>query len=332
MDNTLKELINAAHCHPSADNSQPFSYRIHENGFSAFYDAERVSDLTFEPENPAIQIALGALVWNVEQRAAEIGVNVSCSITGSPLEAIFTVEGVSNTDLSTPSIVYKRCTNRASFQSPNMDELRQLEELFADKGGVIVSGDSKASWVKLTQQASSIRFQVKEIHELLSKALTFAADSEKGLTPKSLGLPAGSGPMVRWISDWKNLSRMNRIGAYKLLAKEEVKLLAKPSVLGILYTTDEDYVEAGKKLCELWSSINALGLSVHPYYVITDITYRYNKGTLPDQFDVAAKEVQKAYQGLLTPRAVPIIMLRIGKAKKQLERSRRYPIEKLIRL
>jgi hypothetical protein len=330
MDNIVKELINAAHYHPSADNSQPLSYRITQQGFVAYYDEKRVSGLTFEATNPAIRIAIGAMIWNVEQRGQEIGVDVEYSLNDDLTEVSFTVEGEPKNALNSESLVYQRCSNRAPFLPIDQATLIELEDLFAEEPALLVSDDQKQSWIDLTQTASSIRFQVREIHELLSKAITYDSNPESGLSLASLGLPCGAKPMVRWISDWKNLSRMNRIGAYKLLASEEVKLLKKAGVIGVVYTEDDNYIEAGKATGRLWSRINQLGLSVHPYYVITDITHRYREQTLPKDFTDEARKVLASYHKWVGPNYNPVIMFRIGNAKKVLPRSGRYPVEELI--
>ncbi len=49
-----------------------------------------------------------------------------------------------------------------------------------------------------------------------------------GLDMNSLGLPPGGRALMNFISDWPRMRALNRIGAYKLLARSEVGLLSAP--------------------------------------------------------------------------------------------------------
>ena len=332
---------------PSADNSQPWGFRCSDNEITVEYATARLAGETFGPAEPASLIALGGVLENMLQAAAFVGIGASWRLgredgpVGNPSLTVTLGQGFDQPDPS-PSIfshpLFGRHTNRFPYQSrPIPPEAASDVQKPKEGSTQIIRFDAPTdihALASIARQASEVRFQTQEIHEWLARSLRFTkkeASRGDGLDLATLPLPPGGGLLMRLIMDWKWMKRLNRLGAYKLLAAMDVKLLEKaPAVIALVGgASHEEAVEAGRLLTRTWIELNTKGIAVHPYYVVSDQLQRRLDGKVPNhlisQADAIAERTATLFN--LSGNQRLHMLLRIGYPTKDPIRSKRLPFE-----
>jgi hypothetical protein len=334
-------LINAGRQAPSADNYQPWRFRVLENTISVEYDIDRLDGTTFGPCEPATLLSMGGVLENMLQACGVLGLEVACSREGGSsayftLAVTFPDETVSLASFTNHPL-FKRHTNRFPYRpdpipAEIIQEVTGLREGTAQVKILDTPEEVKATAI-LTRQASEVRFQIQEVHEWLARSLRFTKeDAEKGdgLDIATIPLPPGGRAFMRFIMDWKWMSRLNRLGVYKLMALLDAKLLEEaPTVIALVGgSTREEIIDAGRLLARVWIDLNSKGIAVQPYYVISDQWQRRLEGKIPpplrDRVDIVAEKVSDLL-GLAQDQRLHML-LRIGYPTKNPVRSKRLPL------
>jgi hypothetical protein len=297
---TIKRLVQGGMKAPSADNSQPWRFEWDGNSLSVIYDVNRVQGQTFSANSPATLLSLGATIENIIELSSYYGVEAdlfcpieSLSTTYSGAKICFqSVNNLESTMSPTAHPTSKRHTNRFAYHKtalpqPAIDHTAILTENSAR----LVIIDQKPAIHEialLIKIASEIRFQTQEVHEWLGKCLRFTKEHVKkadGLDVCTLDLPPGGSAFLKFISNWKRMKLLNRIGAYKLLAKiDSAPIKAAPAIVAIIApTTPQGAIDAGRLLCRSWTYLNTQGIAVHPYYVVADQLARLKDKTVPEE-------------------------------------------------
>ena len=238
--------------------------------------------------------------------------------------------------------VFARHTNRFAFHSRAIDSetLRSISSLQEAPArlNVISDPDQIRKISKLVTAASEIRFQIKEVHLWLIDSLRFSEDEVAkgdGLDINTLLLPPGGKIFLRLLSDWEHMKTLNRFGAYKLLAREEAKLISKaPALVAVTAPGNTAGLFAsGQLMARTWTSLNAKKVAVHPYFVIPDQLNRLQGGVIPPKLVEKAKLLQKGCQQVFGYNEGESLhmLLRVGYPKLDPQRSRRLPLEVLIK-
>jgi len=330
---------------PSADNSQPCHVDWHGSKLLLRYDAERVSDYTFPAQSQATLLSVGAAIENISQ---------CCEMDEADLEVSYFPDGVTadvfaevsfsgdnllaRADLKHP--LFLRHTNRFAYKKTPIPRLLidQVERFRVGNASIRVLEEKGlvASVASQVQAASEIRFQTREVHEWLGRSLRFTpeqVDSGDGLDVATLDLPPAGGVLLRFISDWARMRKLNRVGIYKMLAAIDAAPVKKaPAVLAITAPdTQAGALEAGQLLCRAWIYLNAQGIACHPYYVISDQLERLKQGSVPESLVVQAEGMRKNCRQLLdlNDGETLMMLLRIGYPVRNAPRSQRLPLEQV---
>ena len=185
----------------------------------------------------------------------------------------------------------------------------------------------------MTELASRVRFQTQEIHEWLGDALRFTpAEVARGdgLDVAALEVPPGGKTLLRIIKDWRRLALLNKIGAYKLLARIEAAEIRKAPAMLLITGADDapGALAAGRLLERAWLMLAGAGVAAHPYYVVPDQLQRARLGSVPPSLTETVSQVSAAAAGLLdSPERTLHMVLRLGYPKCTVVRSRRLPLE-----
>lgn len=332
-----RSIIEAVRASPSADNSQPWQLTENESGLSLSYADRAADNSAFEPGDHGTLIAMGALVENIAQATSE---NFTAKILASskadePI-ALFEL-GVANR--SRCERVLDRHTNRFPFAAKPVDPsiLRRLAGSRENTARIVSlnPGQRFSVLVRLARRCAEARFLSRELHEWLINSLRFTPEQVArgdGLDVATLHLPPLGRHFLKFISPWHRMETLNRLGAYKFMAASEVVLLrAAPALVCIVGPSDRRAVlDAGRLMERSWIELNALGIAVHPYYVITDQLVRLRDGKLPTSQQASIRAVEEELRQLLelAPGEMLHMMLRIGYPKvAHPPRSQRLPLE-----
>jgi hypothetical protein len=343
----VKFLVKAALQAPSADNSQPWHFTWDGSYLGFCYDVNRVSGLTFQADDPATLLSVGAAIENLSQAADYLGLRFEyLDMSDTDLNAgnYFRVQLKSDKIPELPDSVddiplFGRHTNRFSFNKQAIQKglftsITSGHELNAN-ARIITEPDKIKSIANLVRNASEIRFQTREVHEWLGKSLRFSTKevlSGDGLDVATLDLPPGGALFLKFISDWRRMNTLNRIGAFKVLSMIDSAPISKaPALVAITSPSGaNNVVDAGRLLTRIWTRLNAAGVAVHPYYVIPDQLQRLRQNRIPDhlitQAQILETEADRIFE--LNSDSMELrMLLRIGYPKKKPVRSRRLPLE-----
>jgi hypothetical protein len=195
------------------------------------------------------------------------------------------------------------------------------------------SPERRRAVASLIERASHIRFCTREVHEWLGKSLRFNAAAVArgdGLDVATLALPPGGKAFLKLIADWRRLSMLNRVGAYRLLAAIDAAPVRRGPGLMAIIADDSAHggIEAGRLMARLWTALNRQGVSVHPYYVVADQLARLRTGGVPAERVELAREVAAETCDVFGIRAKESLymILRVGYSKRPAARSLRLPL------
>jgi len=332
MDNKIiKYLADAGQRAPSADNSQPWAFALDEQNLRLNIDLEKIKPSCFEVNHPAILLALGAVIENIFQAAAWIGIEITydyCLDLQTGYCATFHVPENHHKlpDNAKDHPLFARCTNRLPFIKKLIPEniLNEIVGFSNSKNQILLfRGDEQINqWSEWVRTASEARFQTPDIHEWFGQSLKFTPEevsSNEGLDVNTLGLPAIGKIILKATQTWNRMRLLNKLGAYKLIAKlESENIKGSPALMGFIAPLDNDTgIEMGRLLERAWIKLNAEGLSVQPYFVISDQLYRLKQQKVAPELVNNLKELENQLQSSLkTQNEFLYILLRVGYCEK----------------
>ncbi len=331
----LMEAIRSA---PSADNSQPWCFdwdgtiltcRVRRRGgFPADYHATK--------------LALGAATENLVWSMQSLGLDAASWYLGTPKEDGIFAQGpvtgrINDIEPSNTPLWKLRHTNRLPYR-PEIDPAigPRLADCQVNNVGVrVITGSGirqAADWVK---QASEIRFQTPEVNKWFAASLRYGSSLEEmsdGLHVNTLALPPGGVALLKLMSDWGRMQWLNRMRAYKLFAVIEAANFQKtPLVIAIIGSSDKAAAfDAGRCLQQVWLRVTELGLSAHPYYVVSDLLSRLESGSVPAQCMTQALALQASIHAELDHDTTLHCLLRVGKPFGKTQVSGRMPLSSLM--
>lgn len=342
-------LSQAAQHTPSPDNSQPWHLDWEGDILTVSYDTSRVADKTFVADSHAIFLTMGALLENVIQAAKALNVGLTWSFPNKfdinqPIYFQATLDQTNSLIASKIDDIplFKRHTNRLPFQNKSLpsDFVSQLKNLTESSAKILVFENKKdiQQIAKQIRSASEVRFQTQEIHEWLAKSFRFdtkkADEYGEGLDVATIDLPLGGKLFLRLISNWKRMNWLNKIGTYKTMAFIDSQPVSQaPAIIAIAGSCNEfrDILAAGQLMNRAWMMLNANGIAVHPYYVITDQLQRKRANVVPShlvkQINSVSEDIQKLFK--LGNEETVHILFRVGYPKKTPVKSKRLPLKSL---
>lgn len=337
----VRYLVIAAQSAPSADNSQPFDFIWNGVDLSICFSRERAGSGLFGALAHATLVAFGAVVECIEQAAEAARLELVWQWL-DPAGGVYARVSVHNADtaglLPVDLPLFCRHTNRFSFSHSRIpaELLLQISCLNerAERVTVVESGEAQGDLVRCVRAAAESRFCNEDLHHWLMSSLRFSEDAISrgdGLDVTTLNLPPGGALFMRIISDWNRMKRLNRLGLYKLLALTETQLLRKsPAILCLVGNNNvRAAIDAGRLLARVWIKLNASGIAVHPYYVVTDQLLRLQTGDLPENMRGRIAGIRDRLPRIVGGGKEEFLhmLLRIGVPTKSVPRSKRLSLD-----
>jgi hypothetical protein len=187
-----------------------------------------------------------------------------------------------------------------------------------------------SQWTKWVCTASEVRFRTPDVHEWFGKTLKFTPEevaSCEGLDVSSLELPAIGNFLLKATQTWKQMQLWNKFYTYKALAKlESLNVNAAPALIGVIAPPGTPFaIESGRLMEKMWIKVNELGLSVQPYFVVSDQMYRLKKGMIPSGLEESIAYLDNEINSTLKLKnAFIYILFRVGYCDKTPKKSLRH--------
>ncbi|MBK1726602.1 hypothetical protein [Halorhodospira neutriphila] len=328
----VRALVEAGRAAPSADNSQPWAFE---------WDGQRLRVRAreaggFPPDAHATLLSVGAVLENLEQAAAALGVALTCEPGGEPgVHAQIPLDPAAAAGPLDPEApLFQRHTNRLPTR-PEVPDGAILEALEAGEPAsgpavrVITDPETLRGLAEAVALASAIRFRVPELHRALMGSLRLGeAEARRGdgLDVATLGLPPGGAALLRWLRPWPRMRRLNRLGLYRLLAWPDGRRIRSAPAVAVVSGGSGDPVAAGRLMERAWIRACQHGLAVHPYYAVTDQLQRLHRRQLPAPLEAPARRLEERVGQLALAGGVPDLLLRLGWPRREPVRSQRLPL------
>lgn len=331
---TLTELARAVQAAPSADNTQPWQLSVDDRELRIQY-APRAAGKTFSAEHHATKLAFAGAIENIFQAGEILGIHLDRVSNENPGLTRFWIadEPVLPRSLADTDPLMQRHTNRFAFKrervaDPIIEQIARLQEGAAYT--LIIAGrDQIAVFADAVNKASAVRFQSQEVHEILGRSLRFnprEVAHGDGLDLATMDLPPGGRFLLKWTRAWGTMQRLNRFGLYRVFAQAEAKPVRRATLLvGIAGGNAE---EAGRLMQRTWIRLNAQGIAVQPYYVISDQLNQLALGKLPPAHAAQMRGVASELQSFTRNQQLHML-LRCGYATRVPPRARRLPLDAL---
>ena len=273
-------LVAAGQYAASADNSQPWRFIRDGADLRLVYDAERVANRTFGPDDPATLLAMGGVIENLLQAADFLGIALRTDLEPHDFEggrcylriSLPGEGGISSSADAKTMPLRDRHTNRFSFKRQPIPAgvLSRVVDETEGAARVVVLDDRHIvrRMAVLVRRASEIRFQTREVHEWLGESLRFGTQevaSGDGLDVATLDLPPGGSLFLKFIRDWRRMAFLNRFGVYRLLSLVDSAPVGKaPALIAVISPEeDKDILSAGRLMTRVWTTLNGDGVAVH---------------------------------------------------------------------
>ena len=334
-------LIAAGNCAPSADNMQPWCFRREGADLVLAYDHRRFPDSMFPFDHQATLLSMGAVVENLSLAWTELGMQNSLEASvplSAPYDFLRMPLGPSPVQVThVRSPWQSRHTNRLPFRrsAPLALSDMQIEAAASDAVRVRVIQDRNEikQIARLVRSASEIRFRTREIHEWFSQSLRFTpaqVATGDGLDVATFDLPPGGRTFLKLItSSWRNMQRFNLAGGFRLMAAVEASSITRAgAILAICGPAGSaGAFAAGRRMQALWIKLNAAGLAVQPYYVISDQLTRLANGKTSAELSAETAALHRHAESLfhLEQSTTLHLLLRVGEPVKQPTRALRLP-------
>jgi len=284
----IMELIEAGIRAPSADNGQPWKFKLLKNGFELWLDHNHIG-LFFDINQVATQISCGALLENVMQLSSAYGLYVSIEwLKSSEFQvdnhlsqlATLTFKQVRPKDdhkiKQIKQKIYQRHTNRNLFKFKQKIPSLTLAELSSvvcnSPGYHLIQFDlpeERQKIINIITKADALRFNHPRVHHDFYQVLRFGDEANKtgdGLADTTLGIENFMIPLLKRLKPWPLTKFLNYFGLHRLMAQRSswLPLKSASSIVAITHSGPADYIESGRIMERFWIEANQKGLSVQP--------------------------------------------------------------------
>jgi len=335
---------------PSADNLQPWKFKLFNNQVDLFLDPERVKN--FCDEGLLVPyLSTGAVIENIRVATTQTGYELSTSylpIKTNPLwVASLRFSEVKKENHPHFENLSKRVTNRKFYKVSQKIDLfiySKLSNIVESKEGF------KLLWLKKDQPAYSklsrllgkadqLRFENERLHKELIETLRFnrqAAEKTKdGLDLRTFEAGPGGNLLFKLAQSWQRLKFLNAFGMSRLFNFYTWLQMYTSQAAGLIVAKSHEpvnYIVGGEVMEKTWHELTGFGLSIQPMEALPIFIINSNL-TGDHNFDPKQrKKIEELKQKFLplfgiTNQSGLIFLFRIGYAEPATTHSLRRPLE-----
>lgn len=343
-DEQLEFVLQSAILAPSADN-------LHRVRFKR--DGDALSILSSEQGLPRQDsyrlvldlLSLGAVVENVATAAGRFGFGTAASLLPEPssprlLTQIRFEQRDSDPDSTPlwPAIALRHSNRSLRFRGPALsgDERMRLAraiECFPDCSlDWLDQPERRRSVLDLMHRAESERFRNRLLHQEMFSSIRFEAgwrsSTTEGLPPGALGIEPPLQPFFRMLRHWPILRAANALGAHRMLGFRAAALPSRIApdlaLLAVKSLDNRSLFDAGRVLQRTWLGLTQMGRVAQPLpaaalYALPSASH----DGIPHHLQL---HLANRWRHEL-PDAIPVMVLRIGRARTPRVVAGRPPVD-----
>lgn len=278
----LEEILDKARFAPSADNLQPWLFKIHDNDVHLWLDNTHLNSYC-DAGFLAPYISAGAAIENIRVAATAHGYDLD--ICYFPMKdeprRVADIKFIQAQTAISPHVDYleKRHTNRNFYQKNSLIEQIVYQRLNAQ---IPAHEDFELKWkyqsdsdysqiAALIGDADQLRFEIQRLHRELMQVVRFSKtetdNSKDGLSLPSLEIKGPSAWIFKFIRSWENLKKLNRIGmsrSFNLYARKQIHSSAGTALLVSKDKSPEAFVRGGEIMQRIWHEAALNQLAMQP--------------------------------------------------------------------
>lgn len=355
MPRAIQEaMLQAAIAAPSPDNSQPWLFRITDEGLHVYLDHAR--SLPSDVMSMFDMTSIGAAVENAVIAASHLGYQPEVLWQGGQVSESVGAQPIAEIRLhpnGSPDSLYaaiaKRCTCRKMYSSAPLDEqvLGQLAAACARFPEVqvdwLTTSQDKSRFGRLVASTDSLRFQHQPFHEELFRQLRLTAKeaeaSADGLDVRTLELPPGMSSLLPMLRSWKTMQTIIRLKLLPLLSAPAAASVRRSGAIAVVSVPEQAvqpsvdprkiFFTGGRAIERMWLTAAELGLSMHP---LGSISIFLLQECPKPEFEPTIQRVRNDVQALIPSLCGRVIQLalRVGQSPPPSRRSLRRPADEVI--
>jgi sulfur-carrier protein adenylyltransferase/sulfurtransferase len=354
FERPVERILDLARWAPSGDNEQPWKFEIVDDSQLVVHATDTRDWCVYDLDGSSSQIALGALLENIEIAATAEGMAVRCSRRpGTPdtdLKIDIHLEPVEDTqDHPLLPFLKARVTQRRplSVRALSVGQKRALELAVGEGYRVIWLEGRSLRWrvAKLLFHNAHIRLTIPEAYETHRKNIEWGVKfSEDRIPEYAVGVDYLSGRIMRWaLQSWQRVKRLNRFMAGTWLPRLQMDLNAGLRcgahfviIADQPLSTVDDYVAGGRAMQRFWLEATRQGLQFQPEMTPLIFSRYVAQGvpfTVEGSEQLLAVRLAGELDDLLGPDQEParrVYMGRVGFGDTPQSRSIRPPLHKLL--
>ncbi len=335
---------------PSADNLQPWKFRILDNRVDFFLDLNRVKN--FCDEGLLVPyISAGAVIENMRIAATQFGYRLSASYfpekTNPLLVAAIRFSEAKKENHPHVEALALRTTNRKFYNvSKKIDS-----SIYSTLSNIAESEQKlKLLWIErnhpsysklsgILGKSDQLRFESKRLHKELFETLRFtkemAEKTKDGLDFKTFESGPMGGLLFSLANSWERLKFLNTLGLSTLFNFYTRFQMQSSQAAGLLIAKSNeplDYALGGEMMQKIWHEITNFKLSIQPMEALPIFIINLGITGGRDFTALQRKKLEELKQEFLSIFGITeqnglIFLFRIGDAPPPTAHSLRRPLE-----
>ncbi len=349
----LEAVLELARWAPSGDNTQPWRFEITDPTHVVVHGFDTREDCLYDFQGRASQIALGALLQNIELAASLQGWVPHFTLKPESTETSTLVDVQFQQVTGTPShplatFIRERSVQRRPFSTHPLtgnEKTALSESLGPDHTVFWIEGAGKRlQMARLMSQTGRLRLTIPEAYQVHKKVIEWKSrHSEDKVPDQAIGLDPVTLKLMRWVmQSWHRVNFFNTWLGGTWTPRLELDIL--PAwFCGAHFVlqartppkTTQNYLDAGRALQRFWLTATRLGLQLQPEMAPL-IFHRYaSSNVAPSLIPGTMQAVKSISQALSKSTGEPetlehaVFMGRIGHSFPARARSLRLPLSKL---
>jgi len=358
IENEMKEsdlelIIKGGILAPSADNLQPWKFKILSDQIDFFLDLKHTQNFCDEGLF-APYLSAGAVIENIRLAAAENDYYLSPSYFPNQKDinwvaSLRFIKNNINKFLHFHAL-QQRLTNRKFYSSSRKidthvySKLQNLVQEESDFNLIWIKKDD-SKYKKLSQilgKADQLRFENKRLHDELMQTMRFnhkdVTQTQDGLDFRTLETAPGSIFLFKLMSEWNRQTFLNQLGLSQIFNLYTQLQLRSSQACGLIVSklhSPINYVRGGEVMERLWHEVTLQNLSLQPMEALPIFLINLKETGCP-QFTRKQKSqlqnLKSTFYSLFSLQETNglIFLFRIGYAEPPKFRSLRRPVESFL--
>lgn len=352
--NAMERILDQARWAPSGDNEQPWRFELIDEHHAVVHTSDTRDWCVYDLDGSSSQIAVGALLENIEIAATGEGMSVEFNVEPAVGESGLQIDVRLQADSSVAPnprlpFIRGRVTQRRPLSTralPGATKLA-LEQAAGDGYRVVWLEGKGTRWqvAKLLFHNAHIRLTTPEAYETHRKNIEWGVRfSEDRIPEQAVGVDYLTGKIMRWaLQSWGRVKILNRFFTGTWLPRLQMDLLPGLRcgahfviIADRPLATPDDYIAGGRAMQRFWLEATRQGLQFQPEmtplifsrYVASSVDFTAVKSEVALAQRLASKLNQLLGQDQDASRRV--YMGRLGYGPTPKSRSVRPPLQNLL--